>query len=44
MFNPSIGVLAYLLRAFGYDWNHYLDGSDGGILSLCRQSTGCLES
>ena len=34
MFNPSIGVLAYLLRAFGYDWNHYLDGSDAMILII----------
>ena len=34
MFNPSIGVLAYLLRAFGYDWNHYLDGSDAMVLII----------
>jgi len=28
MFNPSLGVIAYYLRAFGYDWNHYMRGSD----------------
>lgn len=32
MFNPSIGVLAYTLKAFGYDWNHYLDGGDAMVL------------
>ena len=38
MFNPSIGVLAYFLRAFGYDWNHYLDGSDAMILIILAAS------
>ena len=38
MFNPSIGVLAYLLRAFGYDWNHYLDGSDAMLLIILAAS------
>ena len=38
MFNPSIGVLAYLLRAFGYDWNHYLDGSDAMVLIILAAS------
>lgn len=28
MFNPSIGVLAFYLRALGYDWNHTIRGSD----------------
>ena len=32
MFNPSIGVLAYMMRAFG--WNHYLVGSDAMILII----------
>ena len=32
MFNPTIGVLAYVLRQLGYDWNHYLSGTDGFIL------------
>ena len=34
MFNPSIGVLAYVLRALGYDWNHYLNGNDAMILII----------
>ena len=34
MFNPSIGILAYVLRALGYDWNHYLDGNDAMILII----------
>ena len=38
MFNPSIGVLAYFLRAFRYDWNHYLDGSDAMILIILAAS------
>ena len=32
MFNPSIGILAYMLSALGYDWNHYLNGGDAMIL------------
>jgi sn-glycerol 3-phosphate transport system permease protein len=32
MFNPTIGILPYLLRQFGYDWNHRLDGNDAMIL------------
>ena len=38
MFNPSIGVLAYVLKALGYDWNHYLDGSDAMILIILAAS------
>ncbi len=34
MFNPSIGTLAYVLKALGYDWNHYLDGADAMILII----------
>jgi len=34
MFNPSIGINAYLLRALGYDWNHQLDGTDAMILVI----------
>ncbi len=38
MFNPSIGVLAYLLKGLGYDWNHYLDGTDAMILVIFAAS------
>ncbi len=34
MFNPSIGILAYVLKALGYDWNHYLDGTDAMVLII----------
>ena len=34
LFNPSIGVIAYALRGLGYDWNHYLDGTDAMILVI----------
>jgi len=26
LFNPTVGILAYLLRGAGYTWNHYLNG------------------
>jgi sn-glycerol 3-phosphate transport system permease protein len=32
LFNPSIGLNAYMLRAVGYDWNHQLDGFDALVL------------
>ena len=38
MFNPSIGILAYFLKALGYDWNHYLDGGDAMTLIILAAS------
>ena len=38
MFNPSIGILAYVLKALGYDWNHYLDGTDAMVLIILAAS------
>jgi sn-glycerol 3-phosphate transport system permease protein len=32
MFNPAIGINAYLLRGLGYDWNHQINGTDALIL------------
>ncbi len=32
IFNPSVGILPYVLRGFGYDWNHRLSGSDAMAL------------
>ncbi len=32
LFNPTIGILAYALRAVGYDWNHFINGTDAMIL------------
>lgn len=34
LFNPTIGIIAYLLRAVGYDWNHFLNASDALILVI----------
>ena len=38
MFNPVVGINAYLLRGLGYDWNHYLDGGDAMILVVIAAS------
>ncbi|MEQ8584526.1 MAG: sn-glycerol-3-phosphate ABC transporter permease UgpA [Thalassobaculaceae bacterium] len=38
MFNPVVGILAYLLRGVGYDWNHYLDGGDAMALVVIAAS------
>ncbi|NIA68104.1 sn-glycerol-3-phosphate ABC transporter permease UgpA [Pelagibius litoralis] len=38
MFNPSIGVLAYVLQQLGYDWNHYLSGGDAMTLVVIAAS------
>ncbi|MGH6916991.1 MAG: sn-glycerol-3-phosphate ABC transporter permease UgpA [Geminicoccaceae bacterium] len=32
MFNPSIGIVAYLLRGVGIAWNHQLNGTQAMIL------------
>lgn len=32
IFNPSIGILPYVLRQLGIDWNHRIDGTDAMIL------------
>ncbi|HEX6143799.1 MAG TPA: sn-glycerol-3-phosphate ABC transporter permease UgpA [Geminicoccaceae bacterium] len=32
MFNPTIGILAWLLDGVGVDWNHFLDGTHAMIL------------
>jgi sn-glycerol 3-phosphate transport system permease protein len=34
MFNPSLGIIAYFLDAFGYDWNHYIRGRDALVLVI----------
>lgn len=38
MFNPVVGINAYLLRGIGYDWNHYLDGGDAMALVVIAAS------
>jgi len=32
LFNPTIGIAAYAMDALGYDWNHYVKGSDAMAL------------
>jgi len=34
MFNPAVGVLAWLMRSLGVDWNPTLDGSDAMALVI----------
>ena len=38
IFNPTIGILPYLLDAVGYDWNHSLRPTDGMILVVIAAS------
>jgi sn-glycerol 3-phosphate transport system permease protein len=32
MFNPTIGILAYVMKTLGYDWNHRLNAGDAMTL------------
>ena len=32
MFNPSAGILAYMLRGLGYQWNHFLNGGEAMVM------------
>ncbi len=32
MFNPSIGIIPYLLNQFGYEWNHRIHEGDAMVL------------
>ena len=32
IFNPSVGILPYVLRGFGYDWNHRLNAGNAMTL------------
>jgi sn-glycerol 3-phosphate transport system permease protein len=34
IFNPSIGIMPYMLKGFGYDWNHRSSGTDAMILVI----------
>ncbi|MBC8240433.1 MAG: sn-glycerol-3-phosphate ABC transporter permease UgpA [Alphaproteobacteria bacterium] len=38
MFNPTVGINAYVLHLLGYDWNHYLNGTDALILVIIAAS------
>ena len=34
IFNPSVGILPYVLDGIGYDWNHRASGTDAMILII----------
>ena len=34
MFNPTVGIIAYLLRGLGYTWNHHLNGGQALVLVI----------
>jgi sn-glycerol 3-phosphate transport system permease protein len=38
MFNPTIGILAFLIRQLGYDWDHSLNRVDAMILIVLAAS------
>lgn len=38
MFNPTIGILSYMLKSLGYDWNHSLNTTDAMILVVVAAS------
>lgn len=38
MFNPSIGLVAYWLKAFGYHWNHVLNSGEAMSLVVVAAS------
>jgi sn-glycerol 3-phosphate transport system permease protein len=38
IFNPTIGLMPYLLALLGYHWNHSLSGTDGMILVVIAAS------
>ncbi len=38
MFDPTLGIIAYLLDAFGYDWNHRLNGNEAMLLAILAAS------
>jgi sn-glycerol 3-phosphate transport system permease protein len=38
MFDPTLGVIAYMLDMFGYDWNHRLNGNEAMLLAVFAAS------
>ena len=34
LFNPTVGIVAYVLHGLGYGWNHFLDGNDALVLVI----------
>ncbi len=38
LFNPSVGLVAFYLEVFGYDWNHVLNGAEAMGLVVAAAS------
>lgn len=38
LFNPTIGNIAFILRQFGYEWNHFLNGTEAMLLVVFAAS------
>jgi len=38
IFNPTIGIMPYVLRQMGYNWNHGLNGNDAMVLVVVAAS------
>jgi len=38
MFDPTLGIVAYMLELFGYDWNHRLNGGEAMTLVVLAAS------
>ncbi len=38
MFNPSIGIAPYIMRGFGINWNHRIDGNQAMMLVVMAAS------
>ena len=38
LFNPTLGIFAYLLSRFGYEWNHLLNGGEALLLVIIAAS------
>jgi sn-glycerol 3-phosphate transport system permease protein len=34
MFNPTVGILPYLMRGLGVSWNHFLNGNQAMLLVI----------
>jgi len=34
IFNPTLGIIPYVLSAIGYEWNHYLNGNHAMFLVI----------
>lgn len=38
MFNPTIGIIAFVLQFFGYEWNHLINGREAMLLVVIAAS------